>query len=50
MVIKYRRGVWNKKWSYYVRNWNVASFIKEFVVEIPECNDYKAGGYIQIKS
>ena len=26
-----------------VRNWNVASFIKEFVVEIPEEMDYKAG-------
>ena len=32
-----------------VRNWNVASFIKEFVVEIPEEMDYKAGGYIQIE-
>ena len=32
-----------------VRNWNVASFIKEFVVEIPEAMDYKAGGYIQIE-
>ena len=31
-----------------VRNWNVASFIKEFVVAIPEDMDYKAGGYIQI--
>jgi Na+-transporting NADH:ubiquinone oxidoreductase subunit F len=30
-------------------NWNVASFIKEFVVEIPEEMDYKAGGYIQIE-
>ena len=27
-----------------VRNWNVASFIKEFVVAIPEARDYKAGG------
>ena len=33
-----------------VRNWNVASFIKEFVVAIPEEMDYKAGGYIQIES
>ncbi|MDF1516398.1 MAG: NADH:ubiquinone reductase (Na(+)-transporting) subunit F [Lutibacter sp.] len=32
-----------------VRNYNVASFIKEFVVEIPEDMDYKAGGYIQIE-
>ena len=32
-----------------VRNWNVASFIKEFVVEIPKAMDYKAGGYIQIE-
>ena len=32
-----------------VRNWNVASFIKEFVVAIPEEMDYKAGGYIQIE-
>ena len=32
-----------------VRNWNVASFIKEFVVEIPEDMHYEAGGYIQIE-
>ena len=32
-----------------VRNWNVASFIKEFVVEIPDDMDYQAGGYIQIE-
>jgi len=32
-----------------VRNWNVASFIKEFVVEIPEEMHYEAGGYIQIE-
>lgn len=39
-----------KKWeATVVRNWNVASFIKEFVVEIPEDMDYKAGGYIQIE-
>ena len=31
-----------------VSNYNVASFIKEFVVRIPEDMDYKAGGYIQI--
>ena len=28
--------------------YNVATFIKEFIVEIPEDMDYKAGGYIQI--
>lgn len=39
-----------KKWEATVlRNWNVASFIKEFVIEIPEDMDYKAGGYIQIE-
>jgi len=39
-----------KKWeAVVVRNYNVASFIKEFVVEIPEDMDYKAGGYIQIE-
>lgn len=32
-----------------VRNYNVASFIKEFVVEIPDDMNYKAGGYIQIE-
>jgi Na+-transporting NADH:ubiquinone oxidoreductase subunit F len=33
-----------KKWeATVVRNWNVASFIKEFVVEIPEAMDYEAG-------
>ena len=30
-------------------NYNVASFIKEFVVELPEDMDYKPGGYIQIE-
>jgi len=39
-----------KKWNAkVVRNYNVASFIKEFVVEIPEVMDYRAGGYIQIE-
>ena len=39
-----------KKWECeVVSNYNVASFIKEFVVEIPEEMDYKAGGYIQIE-
>ncbi len=39
-----------KKWdATVVRNYNVASFIKEFVVEIPEPMDYQAGGYIQLE-
>lgn len=39
-----------KKWeAVVVRNYNVASFIKEFVIEIPEDMDYKAGGYVQIE-
>ena len=39
-----------KKWeATVVRNYNVASFIKEFVVEIPEDMDYEPGGYIQIE-
>lgn len=39
-----------KKWeAEVVRNYNVASFIKEFVVRIPEDMNYKAGGYIQIE-
>ena len=39
-----------KKWeATVVRNYNVASFIKEFVVRIPEDMNYKAGGYIQIE-
>ncbi|WP_461533307.1 NADH:ubiquinone reductase (Na(+)-transporting) subunit F [Sinomicrobium sp.] len=39
-----------KKWeATVVRNYNVASFIKEFVVEIPEDMDYQPGGYIQIE-
>ena len=39
-----------KKWdATVVRNYNVASFIKEFVVEIPKDMGYKAGGYIQIE-
>ncbi|MCB9203281.1 MAG: NADH:ubiquinone reductase (Na(+)-transporting) subunit F [Flavobacteriales bacterium] len=39
-----------KKWeAEVVSNYNVASFIKEFVVRIPEDMDYKAGGYIQIE-
>lgn len=39
-----------KEWeAVVVSNYNVATFIKEFIVEIPEDMDYKAGGYIQIK-
>jgi len=39
-----------KKWeATVVSNYNVASFIKEFIVEIPEDMDYEAGGYIQIE-
>jgi Na+-transporting NADH:ubiquinone oxidoreductase subunit F len=39
-----------KKWdATVVRNYNVASFIKEFVIEIPKEMGYKAGGYIQIE-
>ncbi|MBD79469.1 MAG: NADH:ubiquinone reductase (Na(+)-transporting) subunit F [Crocinitomicaceae bacterium] len=39
-----------KKWeATVVSNYSVASFIKEFIVEIPEDMDYKAGGYIQIE-
>lgn len=39
-----------KKWeANVVSNYNVASFIKEFIVEIPEDMDYEAGGYIQIE-
>ncbi|HRN40714.1 MAG: NADH:ubiquinone reductase (Na(+)-transporting) subunit F [Flavobacteriales bacterium] len=39
-----------KEWeATVVSNYNVATFIKEFIVEIPEDMNYKAGGYIQIK-
>ena len=45
-----RRSFWDKEMGCSgVRNYNVASFIKEFVVEIPEDMNYKAGGYIQIE-
>ena len=51
MVIEVPEEIFGiKKWeATVVRNWNVASFIKEFVVELPEEMDYKAGGYIQIE-
>jgi len=39
-----------KEWEATVTsNYNVATFIKEFIVELPEDMDYRAGGYIQIK-
>ena len=39
-----------KKWeATVVSNYNVASFIKEFIVEIPDDMPYEAGGYIQIE-
>lgn len=51
MVIQVPEEVFGiKKWeAEVVRNWNVASFIKEFVVRIPEDMHYEAGGYIQIE-
>jgi len=51
MTIKVPEEVFGiKKWqAKVVSNYNVASFIKEFVVELPEDMDYKAGGYIQIE-
>lgn len=39
-----------KKWEVEViSNYNVASFIKEFIVRLPEDIHYEAGGYIQIE-
>jgi Na+-transporting NADH:ubiquinone oxidoreductase subunit F len=39
-----------KQWEATVySNYNVASFIKEFIVELPEDMHYEAGGYIQIE-
>ncbi len=51
MTIKVPEEIFGiKKWqAKVVSNYNVASFIKEFVVELPEDMDYKAGGYIQIE-
>ena len=38
-----------KEWeATVVSNYNVATYIKEFIVELPEGMDYIAGGYIQI--
>ncbi len=51
MVIQVPEEVFGiKKWeATVVSNYNVASFIKEFIVEIPEDMPYEAGGYIQIE-
>ena len=51
MTIKVPEEIFGiKKWEAVVSsNYNVATFIKEFVVEIPEDMGYKAGGYIQIE-
>ena len=51
MTVKVPEEVFGiKKWeAKVVSNYNVASFIKEFVVELPEDMDYKSGGYIQIE-
>jgi Na+-transporting NADH:ubiquinone oxidoreductase subunit F len=51
MVIEIPEEVFGiKKWeAEVVRNYNVASFIKEFVVRLPEDMHYEAGGYIQIE-
>lgn len=51
MVIEIPEEIFGiKKWqAKVVSNYNVASFIKEFVVELPEDMDYKPGGYIQIE-
>ena len=39
-----------KEWeATVVSNFNVATYIKEFIVELPQDMDYIAGGYIQIK-
>ena len=39
-----------KKWeATVVSNYNVATYIKEFIIEVPEDMPYEAGGYIQIE-
>ena len=39
-----------KEWeATVVSNYNVATYIKELIIEIPEDMNYKAGGYLQIK-
>ena len=38
-----------KEWeATVISNYNVATYIKEFIIELPEKMDYKAGGYLQI--
>ena len=51
MVVEVPEEVFGiKKWeATVVSNYSVASFIKEFIVELPEDMDYQAGGYIQIE-
>lgn len=51
MVIEVPEEIFGiKKWeAEVVRNYNVASFIKEFVVRLPEDMHYEPGGYIQIE-
>ncbi|MFT6166495.1 MAG: Na+-transporting NADH:ubiquinone oxidoreductase subunit F [Vicingaceae bacterium] len=51
MVVEVPEEVFGiKKWeATVVSNYSVASFIKEFIIELPEDMDYKAGGYIQIE-
>lgn len=51
MKIKVPEAVFGvKKWdAKVVSNYNVASFIKEFVIELPKEMDYQPGGYIQIE-
>jgi len=51
MVVEVPEEVFGiKKWeATVVSNYSVASFIKEFIVELTEDMDYKAGGYIQIE-
>lgn len=51
MVIRVPEEVFGvQKWeATVVSNYNVASFIKEFIVEVPEDMPYEAGGYIQIE-
>ncbi|MEC7863614.1 MAG: NADH:ubiquinone reductase (Na(+)-transporting) subunit F [Bacteroidota bacterium] len=39
-----------KEWeATVVSNYNVSTYIKEFIIEVPENMEYRAGGYIQIK-
>lgn len=51
MTIKIRKEILGiKKWeAEVISNYNVSSFIKEFVIRVPDSIFYKAGGYIQIQ-